>query len=138
MGKPVPWVMDRPLSLWCMPDFSQPSFKLGEWEITCRRVERDDDRHQYAWVGPLADETKMDEIQETFRTLDGVEYVELTWIPQRLLSRTTMGRWLRLKVKGLHRDFFRSPDLFKNPTKYNNSSAPRSPSGEPTDSIGST
>lgn len=70
-----------------VPDFSQPTFKLGEWKVTCRRTERNDDRPQYARVVPLADETKMNEIQETFQTLDGGENVELTWISQRLFYR---------------------------------------------------
>ena len=45
-------------------------------------------------VGPLNDE-----LWDDYRSLDR-EVLEISWIPQRLLPRTSTGKWQRLKVKG--------------------------------------
>lgn len=82
-----------------MPDLSEPSF-LAYWEVTCRRADKDTTAYSYNKVGLLGEDTNMEEIQEGFKTLDGGECVELSWIPSCLLLRTTTGRWLHLKVRG--------------------------------------
>ena len=37
-------------------DLKEPTFTLGEWEITCRRVDRGAEIYNYARMGPLNDE----------------------------------------------------------------------------------
>ena len=83
-----------------VPDLQRGTFHLGEWEVTCRRAERDCGDYQYARVGPLAAEADLVEVRDHFRTLDGGEVVELAWIPAHHPPRTTTGKWLRLKVRG--------------------------------------
>lgn len=77
------------------------TFKLGEWTVTSRRTDRNINiNYRYAKVGPLADDTDLDEIQGSLRPLDGGEVVDISWIPPHSLPRYTRGKWLRLKVKG--------------------------------------
>lgn len=83
-----------------IPDLKAPTFTLGEWEVTCRRADRETENYNYARVGPLNDENTLDELWDTYRSLDGGEVLEMSWIPQRLLPRTSSGKWLRLKVRG--------------------------------------
>ncbi|KAG0716074.1 hypothetical protein GWK47_010489 [Chionoecetes opilio] len=83
-----------------VPELGQASFTLGEWEATCRRAEREGPDYLYARVGPLDDKTDIGEVRKDFRSFDGVEVVEITWIPPRNLPRSTTGKWLRLKVRG--------------------------------------
>ncbi|KAG0727382.1 hypothetical protein GWK47_004017 [Chionoecetes opilio] len=73
---------------------------LGEWKVTCRRAEREGPDYHYARVGPLDDSTDITEIRRDFRSFDGGEVVEITWIPAHNLPRYTTGKWLRLKVSG--------------------------------------
>lgn len=56
-----------------MPELTIPSFTLGEWEATCSKAERDGISYKYARVGPLVEETKLQDIQDGFRLLDGGE-----------------------------------------------------------------
>lgn len=60
--------------------------------MTCHRAEKDDTSYKYVRVGPLTEETRLSDIQDGFRPLDGGECVDLAWIPPRLLSRTTTGK----------------------------------------------
>ncbi|KAG0711557.1 hypothetical protein GWK47_002259 [Chionoecetes opilio] len=83
-----------------VPELGQASFTLGEWEVTCRRAEREGPDYHYARVGPLDDSTDITEVRRDFRSFDGGEVVEITWIPAHNLPRYTTGRWLRLKVSG--------------------------------------
>ena len=83
-----------------VPELSLPSFKLGEWEVTCRRAEKEGVSFQYGKVGPLDEESSLEEIKAALRTFDGGECTEVTWIHPRQLSRFTAGKWLRLKVRG--------------------------------------
>ncbi|KAG0723739.1 hypothetical protein GWK47_042043 [Chionoecetes opilio] len=68
--------------------------------VTCRRAEREGPDYHYARVGPLDDSTDITEVRRDFRSFDGGEVVEITWIPAHNLPRYTTGRWLRLKVSG--------------------------------------
>ena len=81
------------------PDLMKPTFTLGEWEVICRRADKEAEVYNYAKVGPLNDENTLDELWHDYRSLDG-EVLEMSWIPQRLLPRTSTGKWLRLKVRG--------------------------------------
>lgn len=81
-------------------ELGQSTLTLGDWEVTCRRAERDDPDYNYARVGPLDDSTDIGEVRNNFRSFDGGEVVELTWIPPSNLPRSTTGKWLRLKVRG--------------------------------------
>ncbi|KAG0718413.1 hypothetical protein GWK47_007698 [Chionoecetes opilio] len=83
-----------------VPELGQASFTLGEWEVTCRRAEREGPDYHYARVGPLDDSTDITEVRRDFRSFDGGEVVEITWIPAHNLPRYTTGKWLRLKVSG--------------------------------------
>ncbi|KAG0705263.1 hypothetical protein GWK47_024529 [Chionoecetes opilio] len=83
-----------------VPELGQASFTLGEWEVTCRRAEREGPDYHYARVGPLDDSTAITEVRRDFRSFDGGEVVEITWIPAHNLPRYTTGKWLRLKVSG--------------------------------------
>ena len=84
-----------------VPELGASSFDLGEWSVTCRRADWKGESFTYARVGPLADDTTVEEVQEGFRAFDGGEVLELSWIPPRHLPRTTTGKWLRLKVRGI-------------------------------------
>ena len=83
-----------------VPFLLEGSFQLGDWEVHCRRAERDGDDTQYARVGPLADDADLSEIRAHFRAFDGDEVVDFAWIPAHHLPRSTTGKWLRLKVRG--------------------------------------
>ena len=83
-----------------IPDLEEPTFTLGEWEITCRRADRDCDDYKYARVGPLADDADIEEIRDGFKSFGTEEVVEITWIPPHCLPRSTTGKWIRLKVRG--------------------------------------
>ncbi|KAG0711065.1 hypothetical protein GWK47_021449 [Chionoecetes opilio] len=83
-----------------VPELGQASFTLGEWEVTCRRAEREGPGYHYARVGPLDDLTDISEVRKDFRSFDGGEVVEITWIPAHNLPRSTTGKWLRLKMSG--------------------------------------
>ncbi|KAG0698253.1 hypothetical protein GWK47_026089 [Chionoecetes opilio] len=83
-----------------VPELGQASFTLGEWKVTCRRAEREGPDYHYARVGPLDDSTDITEVRRDFRSFDGGEVVEITWIPAHNLPRYTTGKWLRLKVSG--------------------------------------
>lgn len=75
-----------------IPDLGMPVFQLGDWEVTCWRAERDAIEVKYVKVGPLDNETKLEEVLHGLRLLDGGKPLEITWIPPRGLPRTTMGK----------------------------------------------
>lgn len=52
-----------------VPELSKSSFTLGDWEVTCCRIEKDDD-YQSAKVGRLAEETTTEKVHTMFRLLD--------------------------------------------------------------------
>ena len=79
-----------------VPELSMPTLTLGEWKVTCRRADKDDNNYQYAKVGPLDEDADLNEIRAVLRTFGGGECTEVSWIPPRQLSRFTTGRWLRL------------------------------------------
>ncbi|XP_045126269.1 uncharacterized protein LOC123513263 [Portunus trituberculatus] len=83
-----------------VPMLQSPSFTLGEWPVTCRRADRESGTYHYAKVGPLADDTTLEEVRDGFRVLEGNEVVELTWLPPHSLPRFATGKWLRLKMRG--------------------------------------
>ncbi|KAG0693189.1 hypothetical protein GWK47_027591 [Chionoecetes opilio] len=84
-----------------VPILQDVTFTLGDWQVTCRRTERAGALAQYGKVGPLSEEIKdLEEIRSTLRALDGSDIEEVSWIPPRSLPRSTMGRWIRLKVTG--------------------------------------
>lgn len=72
----------------------QSPFQLGEWTVTYRKTNRDDTNYRYGKVGPLASDTDLEEVRDSFRTLDGGQVVEISWIPDRSLPRNTRGKWL--------------------------------------------
>ncbi|MPC61120.1 hypothetical protein E2C01_055185 [Portunus trituberculatus] len=82
------------------PMLQTSSFTLGEWPVTCRRADRDSGTYHYAKVGPLADDTTLEEVRDGFCVLEGNEVVELTWLPPHSLPRFATGKWLRLKARG--------------------------------------
>ena len=81
------------------PDLMKSTFTLEEWEVTCRRADKEAEVYNYAKVGPLNDENTLDELWHDYRNLDGGEVLEMSWIPQLLLPRTSTNKWLRLKVR---------------------------------------
>lgn len=82
-----------------IPLLKQNPFQLGEWEVTCRRAEREDNNTVYAKVGPFSEDTSIQEIMDSLTVLEGGVVEEITWIPTRHLPRNTTGKWLRLKAK---------------------------------------
>ena len=83
-----------------IPTLAEDTFHLGDWDVHCRRAERDCGDFHYARVGPLADDADLSEVRDHFVALDGGEVVDFTWIPAHHLPRTTTGKWIRLKVRG--------------------------------------
>ncbi|MPC73632.1 hypothetical protein E2C01_067966 [Portunus trituberculatus] len=83
-----------------IPMLQSSSFTLGEWPVSCHRADQASGTYHYAKVGPLADDTTLEEVRDGFRVLEGNEVVELTWLPPHSLPRFATGKWLRHKVRG--------------------------------------
>lgn len=77
------------------------TFELREWTLHYRMVERECGDFQNARIGPLAEETNLNEVRGDFRTFEDDEVGDFTWVQARHLPRTTSGGRLRLKVRGL-------------------------------------
>lgn len=85
-----------------VPQLEKTTFSLGEWPVICRRADRDGDSYNYGKVGPMGEDTDLEEARNGFRVLEGSggDIVDISWVPSRHLPRNSNGKWLRLKVRG--------------------------------------
>ncbi|KAG0727657.1 hypothetical protein GWK47_034192 [Chionoecetes opilio] len=101
-----------------VPILQDNTFTLGEWQVTCRRAEREGSPAQYGKVGPLHAEMGLDEVRSLLKALNGTPIEEVSWIPSRHLPRSTTGKWVRLKDAinlQLHHHPGRSTPVFPTP-----------------------
>ena len=59
-----------------MPDLQQGTLTLGEWQVTCRCTDNEGATFQYSKVGPLAEDTELEEARQTLRTMDNTDIIE--------------------------------------------------------------
>lgn len=63
-----------------LPPLQESPVTLGEWQATGRRAEREGDKALYTKVGPMAENTNIDKIRSTLRSLDESD-IEISLIP---------------------------------------------------------
>ncbi|MPC13554.1 putative RNA-directed DNA polymerase from transposon X-element [Portunus trituberculatus] len=81
-----------------LPSCYKPHFRLGDWEMTCRKADCDVNIYNYAKVEPFDQNTDLTEVLGVLRPIDGGDIVEASWIAPHCLPGHVTGKWLRLKV----------------------------------------
>ena len=83
-----------------VPSLQEGIFTLGEWQVTCRRTDKEGVAAQYDKVGPPSENTDLEEVRRTLKALDGSHIVDASWILPQHLPLSITGKWIRLKVTG--------------------------------------
>ena len=81
-----------------VPDLQKGTLTLGEWQVTCRHTDNEGVTFQYGRIGPLAEDTELEEICHTLKAMDNTDIKERCWIHPRHLPCFTTGRWLRIEM----------------------------------------
>ena len=79
-------------------DLQKGTLTLGKWQVTYRHTDNERVTFQYGRIGPLAEDTELEEVCHTIRAMDNTYIKEICWIHPRHLPRFIRDRWLRIKV----------------------------------------
>ncbi|XP_063858579.1 uncharacterized protein LOC135099879 [Scylla paramamosain] len=63
-----------------VPDLLTGTFTLGDWQVTCRRTDDDGTTFTSGKIGPLADDTDLQEVCHAQKAMDNTDIHKICWI----------------------------------------------------------